>query len=495
MLKMLACDLGASNGRVVLGSFNGNTLSMEEIHRFPNYPVFAAGRLYWDVLRLFNEIKIGLFQGLRLHNDIVSVGVDTWGSDFGLLDENGHLLANPYHYRDSYTNGMLKEVLKKVSMEELYYEVGAEMSELSTLFMVYSLHNGKHAHMRYAKTLLLMPDLFNYFLSGIKATEYTIASSTRLVNPVTKKWLYGLMDKLNLSKYIFTDIITPGTVLGDLTREVSGDLGGKSLKVIATSSHDTASAVAAIPAQDEDLIYISSGTWSLVGIETDSPIITKKAMEHSFINEGGVCGKTRFLKNVMGLWFIEQCRSDWKIHGEEISYSDMDMLAEKAGLFEAFINPSDSSFVSPGNMPNKIREFCHNKNQKIPDGKGEIVAVINQSLAMEYRNIIEQIEKISGKKFSKIFIVGGGVKNKALCQYTANATGKEVFSGYSETVSVGNILMQAMAMGEIKNLSELRQVVKASFPVEYYMPKDKEIWDEAYEKYIKVTENFMDMRC
>lgn len=494
MLKMLACDLGASNGRVVLGSFNGNTLSTEEIHRFPNVPVFAAGRLYWDVLRLFSEIKSGIFQGLEQHNDIVSVAVDTWGSDFGLLDENGHLLANPYHYRDSYTNGMLKEVLKKVSMEELYYEVGAEMSELSTLFMVYSLHTGKHTHMGYAKTLLLMPDLFNYFLSGIKATEYTIASSTRLVNPVTKKWLYGLMDKLNLPKSIFTDIIAPGTVLGDLTREVSGDFGGKSLKVIATSSHDTASAVAAIPAQDEDLIYISSGTWSLIGIETDSPIITKKAMENSFINEGGACGKTRFLKNVMGLWFIEQCRSYWKIHGEEISYSDMDMLAEKATLFEAFINPADISFVFPGNMPNKIRDFCHNTNQRIPDGKGEIVIVINQSLAMEYRKTIEQIEEISGKKFSKIFIVGGGVKNNALCQYTANATGQDVFSGYSETVCMGNILMQAIAMGEIKNLSELRQVAKASFPVEYYMPKDKDTWDEAYEKYIKVTEYFMDMR-
>ncbi len=487
MLKMLACDLGASNGRVVLGSFDGETLSTEEIHRFPNRPVLAAGRLYWNALGLLNEIKSGLFRALELHGGIVSAAVDTWGSDFGLLDENGHLLANPYHYRDPYTNGMLKEVLKKVSMEELYGEVGAEMSELSTLFMVYALHTGRHAHMRCARTLLMMPDLFSYFLSGVKATEYTIASSSRLISPVTKKWLHGLMDQLDLPKFIFTDIVTPGTVLGNLTGEVSEELGCKSLKVIATASHDTASAVAAIPAQDGDLIYISSGTWSLVGIETDSPILTKKAMENAFINEGGVCGKTRFLKNVPGLWFIEQCRSDWKLHGEEISYGDMDMLAEKAVLFEAFINPADSSFVSPGNMPGRIRKFCSRKNQKIPGGKGEIITVINQSLAMEYRKTIEQMEEISGRKLGRIFIVGGGVKNRALCQYTANATGREVFAGYSETVCVGNILMQAMALGEIKSLSELRQVAKASFPAEYYAPKDTEAWDEAYEQYRKIT--------
>jgi len=488
MLKILASDLGASNGRSVLGQFDGYRVSVEEIHRFPNYPVLAAGRLYWDVLRLFHEIKTGLSKSIRLHGEIASMAVDTWGSDFGLLDEKGHLLSNPYHYRDSYTNGMLGKVLEKVPMEELYAKVGAEMSEQSTLFMLYSLaQRGKHPQFECAKTVLMMPDLFNYLLSGVKATEYTIASTSRLINPKTKSWLFDLIDTLNIPKDIFTDIISPGTVLGNLSSEVCNELGCKSLKVIATASHDTASAVAAIPAENSDLIYISSGTWSVVGIEIDQPIITKRSMENSLINEGGICDKITFLKNVMGLWFVEECRRDWEMHGEGISYSEMDEMVKKAPLFESFINTGDNSLVWPGDMPNRIRKYCSSTNQKVPEGKGEIINTINQSLAMEYKKTIINIEEICGKSFSKIFIVGGGVKNKILCQYTANATGKEVIAGYPETVCVGNILTQAMALGEIKNLSELRQVAKASFPLEYYKPIDTEAWDGAYEQYRKIT--------
>lgn len=487
MLKILASDLGASNGRSVLGQFDGQKVTVEEIHRFPNYPVRAAGRLYWDVLRLLHEIKTGLSKSVRLHGNIDSMAVDTWGSDFGLLDEKGRLLSNPYHYRDSYTYGMLEKVLDIIPMEELYDKVGAEMSEQSTLFMLYSLaQHGNHPQFQLTKKILMMPDLFNYFLSGEMATEYTIASTSRLIGAQSRNWLFDIIDKLNIPKDIFTDIISPGTVLGNLSSDLVNELGCNNLKVIATASHDTASAVAAIPAQDSDLIYISSGTWSVVGIEAEQPIITKRTLENSLINEGGVCGKITFLKNVMGLWFVEECRRDWDMRGESISYGEMDEMVTKAPLFESFINTGHSSLVWPGDMPNRIVKFCSSTDQTVPAGKGEIINTINQSLAMEYKRTIINIEEICGRSFSKIFIVGGGVKNKILCQYTANATGKEVVAGYPETVCVGNILTQAMALGEIKNLSELRQIAKDSFPLEYYKPKDTEAWDSAYEKYLKI---------
>ncbi len=486
MLKMLAFDLGASNGRAVLGSFDGNRVTVREMHRFSNTPVRAAGMLYWDVLRLFHEIQWGISKSAREHGDIVSLAVDTWGTDFGLLDEKGYLLSNPYHYRNTYPLGTLEEVLKKVTLEELYTSIGAEMYEFTTLFMVYAMQSRNHSHFKCARTFLFMPDLFNYLLSGVKTTEYTIASTSRLISAEKKNWLYGLMDTLNIPREIFTEIIAPGTVIGELRDEVAAETGCRKLKVVATASHDTASAVAALPAEEQDIIYISSGTWSVVGIEVERPIITEKAMKSGFINEGGVCGKIRFLKNIMGLWFVEACRSDWEMRGEGISYGEMDGMAERAVQFGSFIDPGHESFVLHGDMPRKIRDYCSRTSQRVPEDKGAVIRTINESLAMEYRRTIEQLEEFSGKRFKKIFIVGGGVKNKALCQYTANATKREVVAGYSETVSLGSILVQAMALGEIAGLSQLRQVAKESFPVEYYHPLKQEAWDEAYEEYLKV---------
>lgn len=486
MLNILAFDLGASNGRNVLGSFDGEKVYINEISRFANTPVQVSGKLYWDVLRLFHEIKCGISESVRCFGDITSLAVDTWGTDFGLLDENDELFANPYHYRNSYSHGMLDEIFKIIPYEELYAKTGSELSDICSLIRLYSMQIQNHHQLKYAKTFLMMPDLFNYLLSGVKLTEYTIASSSNLISAENKKWLFEIMDILHLPKEIFTEIVQPGTVIGSLTNDVSKETGSKNIRVIATTSHDTASAVAAMPLQDSNSIFISSGTWSVIGIEVDRPIITEKAMKNNFINEGGACGKIRFSKNVMGLWFIEACRSDWKLRGEGISYAEMDDAAARATLFESFINPAHSNFVLPGDMPQKIRNYLFLTKQKVPQEKGEIVNTINQSLAMEYRKVIENIEDISGKKFSKIYIVGGGIKNRLLCQYTANATGKEVIAGYPETVCVGNILIQAMALGEIKNLDELREIVKESFPVEYYSPKDKESWDEAYNKYKKV---------
>jgi len=484
---MLAIDLGASNGRAILGILEDEKLTIQEVHRFSNDPVMVNGNLYWDILRLFHEIKQGILNCVRLgHRDIQSIAVDTWGVDFGLLDSKDNLLGNPYHYRDKRTSGMMEKLQKLISKEELYNITGIEFMWFNTILQLYSMKRENSSLLKEAKTLLLTPDLLNYFLSGVKTTEYSIASTTQLLDAYTKCWSDKVIDQLDLPREIFTDIIPSGTIIGELTEELSTELGIQNLRVIAVAGHDTQSAIAAVPTEDEDFAYISCGTWSLMGFESNQPIINEKSMDLSVTNEGGVGGKITVLKNIMGLWLIQECKRYWDNEGQGCTFAELDEKVIHAKPFISFVDPDDVSFIAPGNMPERIREYCRKTGQPVPETKGEVVRCITQSLALKYRMTVEKLEDLLGKKLPVIHMVGGGIKDKLLCRFTAEATGRSVIAGPIEASSIGNILVQAMALGKIKDLKQIRNIVKASFPIVTYTPTEKELWDKAYVAYKEI---------
>lgn len=486
--KMLAFDFGASSGRAILGIFDGSKLSIEEIHRFSNDPVIVNGSIYWDILRLFHEVKQGILKCVNGgHKDISSIAVDTWGVDFGLLDEHGNLLGNPYHYRDARTDGMMDEVFKIIPENELYSKTGIQFMKLNTIFQLFSMKYHNSSILREAKTLLLTPDLMNYFLTGVKASEYSIASTTQLLDPYKREWSMELIKLLGLPENIFADIVPSGTVIGSLSAEVANELGIAQIPVIAVAGHDTQCAIASVPSNDNDYVYISSGTWSLMGVESNTPVINDKSNALAFTNEGGVDNKISFMKNIMGLWLIQECKRQWDREGESHSFAELETMATQAEPFKAFIDPDHESFLAPGNMPQRIREFCSNTNQPVPSGKGEIIRCISQSLALKYRLTVDSLEEILGKNLPVIHMVGGGIKDKMLCQFTANATAREVVAGPVEATAIGNLTIQAMALGEVGSLMEARSIVKNSFPTSIYKPQDIKAWDDAYNRFKKIT--------
>lgn len=488
-IKMLAFDFGASSGRAILGKLYDNKLEFEEIHRFSNDPVSIRGSLYWDVLRLFYEIKKGILKCVNSgHKNIASLAVDTWGVDFGLLDGKGNLIGNPYHYRDSRTEGMIEEVSKIMPMKELYSKTGIQLMAINTLFQLFSMKHSACPQLSEAKTLLLMPDLFNYFLTGIKSTEYSIASTTQMLDPYKREWSKEIIKKLGLPESLFTQIVPSGTVIGKLSKEIADELGCEEIPVISTASHDTQSAIASVPSTEKNYVYISCGTWSLMGVELDKPVINEKSESLSFTNEGGVDNKISFMKNIMGLWLVQECKRQWDREGDSLSFAELESLANSSIPFKCFVDPDHESFVSPGDMPRRIREFCKNTNQYIPESKGEIVRCIAESLAMKYRHTVESLEEILGKKLDVIHMVGGGIKDKMLCRFTASSTGRKVIAGPVEATAAGNLIIQAMALGRIKNLAEAREIIRNSFSTTVYMPESVETWSEAYLKYRKVIE-------
>lgn len=487
-MKLLAFDLGASSGRAMLGFFDGNRLTLEEIHRFTNEPVQIGGSLYWDILRLFHELKRGIALCVKKgHRDIAAMAIDTWGVDFGLLDEGGRLLGNPYHYRDKNTDGIMEEVFRLIPPEELYLKTGIQLMKLNTIFQLYSMKLGGLPIFREARTMLPTPDLLNYFLTGEKAAEYSIATTTQLLDPVKREWSKEITGRLGLPSGIFPPISATGSVVGRLTPDIARELGIGEIPVIAAASHDTQSAIASVPAEGEDFAYISSGTWSLMGVETDRPILNEKSYRLAFTNEGGVGGKITFLKNIPGLWLIQECKRQWEREGENTSFAELEEMAVRSEPFEAFIDPEHEDFLPPGDLPSRIREYCAGTNQPVPRSKGETVRCIEQSLAMKYRMTMDSLEEITGKKLPAIHIVGGGIKDGLLCRLTADATGRRTVTGPVEATSVGNLLVQAMALGELDNLSELRQVVRESFPTTVYEPEDTAGWDAAYERFRKLV--------
>lgn len=423
--RALAFDFGASSGRAMLGRFDGEAIDLQEIHRFQNDPVLLHGTLYWDALRLFHEMQQGLLTA-KHEGTIDSIGIDTWGVDFGLLDEYGRLLENPIHYRDSRTDGMVEELAGKMSESALYKKTGTEPMQINTIYQLLSLAKNRPELLARAETALMMPDLLAYFLTKEKGSEYTISSSSGLLDPHAKAWNKELFQLIGVKPDLFPAVVMPGTKAGLLSEEISAQLGIDRVPVYRVTSHDTASAVLAVPAEKDDYIYISSGTWSLMGIESDEPLLDEESQKIRYTNEGAYGGKIRYLKNIMGLWFIQESRRQWIREGKTLSYADMERLALEKPAFVSFVDPDDPRFSAPGDMPNRIREVCQETGQPVPEDEGEVVRVIYESLAMKYRRTKEKLEGVTKRAFSQIHVVGGGTKDGLLSQFTANATNTTV---------------------------------------------------------------------
>ena len=487
--KVLAFDFGASSGRALLFTFDGEKISMEEMHRFSNDPVMVSGTYRWDTMRLFFEIKQGILNTINNgHKDFEAIGIDTWGVDYGLLDKNGQLIANPYHYRDTRTNGMIEEADKMIGKKYIFDRTGIQFNFFNTIFQLLSMTKNDDPLLKIADKLLFTPDLFNYFLTGEKKNEYTISSTSQLLNPYTKEWDDELIEKIGIDKNLFCDIIKPGEVVGMLTDDICEELGCPKVPVIAVGSHDTASAVASVPATGGyDYAYISTGTWALLGVESDEPVISEKSFEYDFTNEGGVENKIRFLKNIMGLWIIQESRRQWKREGKDFSFNDLEQAAWKAEPFQSFINPDDEAFAGPGNMPKRIREYCEKTGQKVPENEGEIIRCAAQSIAMKCAYAVKGMEDTLGKNLDVIHMVGGGIKDTMVCTLISCATGKKVVAGPVEATGTGNALMQLMALGKLSSLEEARKVVTKSFDTKEYLPTEQDKWTEAYEKFLTVT--------
>jgi rhamnulokinase len=481
----LAIDLGAESGRVMLGAFDGERFQLAEAHRFASLPVRLPDGLHTDVLRIWAEIKHGLALGVRLSGGAVAgVGVDTWGVDFALLDGQGALLSNPYHYRDCLTDGMLDEAFRRVPREQIFEQTGIQFMPINTLYQLLALKLRSAPILETAATLLMMPDLFNYWLSGRKVSEFSIATTSQCYDPRRGDWAKPLMEQLGLPTHILPPIVAPGTMLGDLLPQVAGEIGCKTgLPVIAPGCHDTALAVAAVPAQGKDFVYLSSGTWSLMGAELTAPCINTQSLAGNFTNEGGVCQTFRFLKNITGLWVLQECRRTWARQGEELSYAEMTKRAEEAEPLRSFIDVDDGEFAKPGDMPARIRDFCRRTGQPVPESTGAIVRCALESLALKYRLVLGLLEATLGRRLEPLHIVGGGARNTLLNQFSADATGRRVVAGPVEAAAIGSLIMQAMALGHIRSLAEGRELVRRSFDVVSYEPGPAAGWDQAYQRY------------
>lgn len=483
--RVLAFDFGASSGRAILGIYDGEKLRMEEVHRFSNDPVSVNGTLYWDVLRLFHEIQQGLLKAKQA-GGFDSVGVDTWGVDFGLLDKNGYLLENPVHYRDFRTQGKIEESFKLLPKEEFYNETGIQFMELNTVFQLFSLVMNRPELLERAETLLFMPDLFNFMLTGEKSTEYTIASTSQMINVHTREWSDDVLNKLNIPKRILTPIVEPGTVIGKISPELCETLGIEPADVISVAGHDTQSAAAAVPTQEDDFLFISCGTWSLFGTELEKPIVNKNSYELNVTNEGGLNGKTTFLKNIIGLWLIQESRRQWQREGKDYSYADLEKLALEAEPFKCFIDPDDPLFVAPGNLPERVRKFCRETNQYVPETVGEIMRCIYESLALKYRFAFSQISDCTNKKYDVIHIVGGGAKDTLLCKMTASSCNVKVTAGPIEATVLGNLAVQLISTGAISDLKQARKMIAESENIKTFLPENVSEWDSAYKKFKEI---------
>ena len=483
----LAFDLGAESGRGVLGHFDGERLNLEELHRFPNGGVRVLDSLHWDVLRLWTDIKAALSMCAQKSTALSGIGIDTWGVDFGLLGKGDVLLGFPYHYRDSRTDGMLEEAFRRLPRATLFERSGCQFLQINTLYQLLSIVMHKSPLLDVAETFLMIPDLFNFWLTGRKVCEFTDATTTQFYDPRKKDWSKEICTALSLPFEILPEVVQPGTPLGTLRPSVAAETGLPEIPVIAPACHDTGSAVAAVPAQTDSWAYISSGTWSLMGIEVPEPIVTDQALALNFTNEGGVENTFRFLKNIMGLWLVQECRRTWAQAGDQMSYIQITELAEKAKPFGALIDPDDDVFLPPGDMPARIADYCKHTGQTPPSDVGEILRCALESLALKYRWVLEKLESIRGGPIEVIHIVGGGAQNRILCQFTADATGTPVIAGPIEATAIGNIAVQAIACDLIGSISEAREVVHRSFDVVTYEPRKSAGWDQAYEHFLKIT--------
>lgn len=467
----LAADFGGGSGRVIAGWLEDGKLTMEEIHRFGNRQVRLGDHVYWDFPALFEDMKAGLKKAASKGYEVESIGVDTWGVDFGLIDRDGQLLGNPVCYRDARTAGMTEKLFETLNPTEHYATTGIQVMEINTLAQLLSIKGT--AQLEAAEHLLFMPDLFSYFLTGKVNNEYCIASTSELLDAKRREWSWETIEALGLPKRIFGDIVMPGTVRGELRKDIAEETGLGDVKVIAVGSHDTASAVAAVPAIEGDgpMAFLSSGTWSLLGIELPEPILTEEARQAEFTNEGGVGGRIRFLQNITGLWILQRLMAEWKERGEEQTFGELLPAAAQASI-SSIIPVADATFTNPPSMEKAISDYCKQSNQPVPQTKGEFVRCLFQSLAKKYKDAIEGVNGLLPESLKRLHIIGGGSQNGLLNQFTADALGIPVWAGPVEATAMGNILVQAMAAGEVADLAELREVVRRSVTPKVFEPNN-----------------------
>jgi rhamnulokinase len=490
MKNYLAIDLGAESGRAMIGALDGETLSLTEVHRFANTPVRLSDGIHWDVLRLWDEIKAGIsMAALKCEDRLEGIGLDTWGVDFALLDEYGSMLANPFHYRDSRTDGVLDEALHLISRAVIFENTGIQFMQINSLYQLFSMALHKSPLFDIAQTFVTIPDLFNYWLSGQIICEFTNATTTQCYDPRRRDWAWPVLEALGIPKRLFKPVTQPGTILGPLLPVVAEETGAAGIPVIVPACHDTGSAVAAIPAQGDNFAWISSGTWSILGCEVNQPCVTSRSLDYNFTNEGGVFGTWRLSKNIMGLWLVQECRRNWASAGASLTYEEITQLAAESRPFLAVVDPDNATFLHPGEMPERIRKFCQASGQPIPQTKGEIVRAALESIALKYRWVLERLEELTGYPLEPLHIIGGGIKNRLLNQFAADATGRTVITGPIEATAIGNILMQSIALGQLGSLDEARSIVRHSYSPQIYHPVPSAAWDKAYERLLEVMIN------
>lgn len=487
--RMVAVDLGASSGRAILGTL-GDTLSLESVHRFPNGPVSVDATLRWDFERLWDGIREGIRRAGELSDGpIESVGVDTWGVDYGLIGKDGELLEAPIHYRDDRTDGAMDAVFQRVPRREVFETTGIQFIQLNTLYQLFVHARVDRATLDQARYLLMIPDIFNYLMTGVTASEFTDVTTTQCFDPRGNDWARTMLAKLNIPTHMLPDIIPPGTILGSMKQSLASELGLDPVPVvIAPACHDTASAVAAVPAQEGTRwAYLSSGTWSLMGTEVREPIINNDVLEANFTNEGGVDGTFRFLKNISGLWLLQETQRIWREQeGRDYSYDEIVEMAEKAEPFVSWVDPDDPSFNTPGDMPGAIRDYCRDSNQPVPETAEAVVRCIFESLAMKYRSVFDTLVRLQGE-IDVLHVVGGGSANALLNQFTANALGVMVKAGPVEATAIGNLLVQAKALAAVDSLAGIRDVVRRSFEIRDFESQDVSAWNAAYDRWRSVV--------
>jgi rhamnulokinase len=481
--KFLAFDLGAESGRGIGGVFDGQKLQLDVINRFPNGAVRTLDTLHWDVLALHHSMLETLRLCKAVYGSIDGVGVDTWGVDFALLGRGGVLLGDPRHYRDPHTEGIMEQAFARVPRAEIFRRTGIQFMRFNTLFQLLALQRDRSPLLEAAETLLFMPDLFHYWFTGIKVNEYTDASTSQMLDPQSRSWAYELIGAFGLPSKILGTLVQPGTVLGPLRASIVTETGINAAPVIAPAAHDTASAVVAVPASASSWAYISSGTWSLMGVELKQPLVGDAALAANFTNEGGVGGTTRFLKNIMGLWLVQECRRAWDRDGTRHGYDELMRQAETATPFASLVNPNDPSFILPANMPVTLADFCRRTGQPAPDSIGATVRCALESLALCYRWVLERLEALTGQRAEVIHIVGGGSQNGLLNQFTADACNRPVLAGPVEATAIGNVLVQALGAGVLGSLADAREVVRRSFEVRTFSPRQPDAWHEPYERF------------
>lgn len=481
-----AFDLGATSGRSIIATLQHGKLDIRELTRFPNKIISIGNKSYWNIFSLYEELKNGLRVAANEGIELDAIGIDTWGVDFVYVGEDGSFLGLPRAYRDPYTNGVPEEFFTKISRSEVYDATGIQIMNFNSLYQLYAAKKENSSALNAAKSILFIPDALSYLLTGKQICEYTILSTSQFLNPKTKKVEAKLFAPIGISESLIRPIVMPGGIIGNLTEDIQQESGLKNVPVVAVAGHDTGSAIVSVPAENENFAYLSSGTWSLMGIEVKDPIINEQSFELNFTNEGGVEGTTRFLKNITGMWLLEQCRKEWENEGVTYSYPEIVALSDSAVGFQSLIDPDHASFANPARMTNAIVEYCQSTNQKAPETHAEFIRTIFDSLALKYNYVLNSLQKVAPFDIGKLHVIGGGSKNKLLNQFTANSIGIPVVAGPGEATAIGNVMMQAKGLGLVNSLDEIRNIVRNSVELETYYPENESDWEKAYQKFLTI---------